>query len=151
MAPSQAAEPGPETDSQAGRQVVRLANGDLRITLPERADLTASASSSLAGAPYTTPSTDERNFVQAGYTCETGRTCLEVPYGGGWYVFKEDSYGTYAMYDWYGEGTWVDNQTGNWSTSIQDGSTQVQCLQSGYDDSVNWTPIDSFWIRSWGC
>ncbi|WP_129787221.1 hypothetical protein [Promicromonospora panici] len=151
-APSQAVTQGQELSPQDEPQVTRLADGALQVSLPEPATAPASAAS-LAAPPDTSPATDGRYWTsEHAYLCDVGQVCFAVPYNGGYYIFKEASAGTYGMSNWFGTGSWIDNQTGSWSSSIHnaDGSRR-QCLQRAVDPSVYWTPVWSFQIRTFGC
>ena len=150
-APSQAVTQSQELSPQDEPQVTQLANGALQVSLPKPANATASAAS-LAAPPTTSPATDVRYWTpEHAYVCSAGQVCFAVPYNGGYYIFKETSAGTYGLSNWFGTGSWADNQTGSWSSSIHnaDGS-QRACLQRNVA-SVYWTPVWSFRIRTFGC
>lgn len=107
----------------------------------------------LASPPTTSPATDVRSWTsEQAYLCALGQVCFAVPYNGGYYIFKENSAGTYGVSNWLGTGSWIDNQTTGWSSSIHNADgTRRQCLQRDVDRSVGWDPVWSFRIRSVGC
>ncbi|WP_454855244.1 hypothetical protein [Promicromonospora soli] len=151
-APSQAVTQSQELSPQDEPQVTRLANGALQATLPEPANAPASAAS-LEAPPGTSPGTDVRYWTSShSYVCDPGQVCFAVPYNGGYYIFKEASAGTYGLSNWFGSGSWLDNQTGGWSSSIHNANgSQRQCLQRAFDPVVDWEPVWSFRIRTSGC
>lgn len=145
--------PQHELNPQDEPQVTRLVDGALRMTLPEPVEAAASTASLLAAAPITIPATDVRYWTSEGaMLCDLGQVCFAVPYNGGHYIFKEKSAGTYGVENWLGTGSWIDNQTVGWSSSIHNADeSRRQCLQQGVDRSVDWNPIWSFQIRSYHC
>ena len=108
-----------------------------------------------ASPPNTSPAAASRQWTpNGGYACEWGYVCTQIPYGGGYYVFKFYYYGRYNLSNWFGYTYTINAQTGGAALRLYDQyGSQVLCLggPNHYKDWVNWDPIWSIALTSTPC
>ena len=79
------------------------------------------------------------------YSCASGTLCTGVwdPSVGEWKVFKLFFCNTYALSHWIGPGFYLDNQTGNPTSTFLDQSGHVlrSFRPGGGQVNVNWDPV----------
>lgn len=105
-----------------------------------------SASLAAAASPRVSPGAPATHVPPGGsYSCAGGNLCTFVwdPTTSDWKMFHLDACNRYYVYDWNGNGYYVDNQTGNVTSSLYNqGGGVVKSFQPGGGlTSQDWTPI----------
>jgi hypothetical protein len=117
------------------------APGTPRITAPPADKATAAASS-----PTVSPSVGYE-YVAAGgtYTCYSGYFCAGVwdPTVSKWKVFKFYYCNRHSVYNWLGNGFYLNNQTGGATAIFYGSNSQIlrYAPADGRQYSYNWDPI----------